>query len=159
MGLGLFMKHSTLERNARYMKIIKVSNKKELDDAYSVRYTVFVDEQKVPPNLEIDEHEDEAAHFVLYDDTDKPIGAGRCRDVEGKIKVERIAVLSEARKKGAGQLIMDAIEDHARKNGYNVLKLNSQTHAEHFYNKLGYETVSDEFMDAGIPHVTMTKHI
>lgn len=135
-----------------------VSNPKELEDAYTVRKIVFVDEQNVPVEEEIDQYEDEAAHFVLYHH-DAPIGAGRFRDVEGYGKVERICVLKEARKLGAGKAMMEEIEAYALGKGFHKLKLNAQTHAIPFYTNLGYEVVSDEFLDAGIPHKTMMKTI
>jgi predicted GNAT family N-acyltransferase len=94
---------------------------------------------------------------VLYDDG-KPIGAGRFRIVDhGLGKIERICVLPQYRGRGAGKLIMEAIERFAKQQGVPKLKLNAQTHAESFYEKLGYKTVSDVFMEAGIPHVTMVK--
>jgi len=73
--------------------------------------------------------------------------------------VERICVLKETRKTGAGSEIMNGIEDYAREKDIHKLKLNAQTHAIPFYAGLGYEVVSEEFMDAGIPHKTMTKHV
>lgn len=135
-----------------------VTNNIEKDDAFTVRKIVFVDEQNVPMEEEIDQYEDSATHIVLYDDGE-PVGAGRFREVDGLGKVERICVLASHRKKGAGNIIMTKIEDLAKERGFKKLKLNAQTHAEPFYNKLGYETVSGIFMDAGIPHVTMTKEI
>ena len=140
------------------LDVIIVQNEKELQDAYHVRNTVFVDEQKVPAEEEIDQHEDEATHFVLYHGTE-PIGAGRYRDVEGYAKVERICVLKAYRAQGVGQKIMEKIEEAATEKGFTKFKLNAQTSAEAFYQKLGYETVSGEFLDAGIPHVTMIKSI
>ncbi|THE09250.1 GNAT family N-acetyltransferase [Bacillus timonensis] len=133
-----------------------VTNNKEQDDAYTIRKVVFVDEQNVPLEEEIDQFEDEATHIVLYDDNE-PVGAGRFRELDGYGKVERICVLASHRKKGAGNLIMEKIEDIAKERGISKLKLNAQTHAENFYKKLGYETVSGIFLDAGIPHVTMIK--
>jgi predicted GNAT family N-acyltransferase len=139
--------------------IIKiVENQKELEDAYSVRKTVFVEEQAVPLEEEIDAYENEAEHFVMYDEG-SPIGAGRFRFVNGYGKVERICVLEKARKTGAGKAIMNAIENHAHKKDIHKLKLNAQTHAIPFYAGLGYEVVSEEFMDAGIPHKTMVKEV
>jgi predicted GNAT family N-acyltransferase len=135
-----------------------VENQKELEDAFSIRTTVFIDEQNVPPEEELDSLEDEATHFVLYQDG-SPIEAGRFRFVDSYGKVERICVLKTARKTGAGKRIMNGIEDYALKNDIHQLKLNSQTHAIPFYAGLGYEVVSEEFMDAGIPHKTMVKHI
>ncbi|TXC90706.1 GNAT family N-acetyltransferase [Metabacillus litoralis] len=139
------------------MEIKQVTTNEQLEDAYFVRKTVFVDEQQVPLEEEIDQHEDEATHVVLYDDN-QPSGAGRVRIVEGYGKIERICVMKSARKKGVGKVIVTKLEELATKQGVKKLKLNAQTHAIPFYNKLGYEVVSEEFMDAGIPHVTMVKH-
>lgn len=135
-----------------------VANNKELDDAYTIRKVVFVDEQNVPLEEEIDQFEDEATHVVLYDNNE-PVGAGRFRVLDGYGKVERICVLASHRKKGAGNVIMHKMEDIAKEHGISKLKLNAQTQAENFYKKLGYETVSGLFMDAGIPHVTMIKEL
>ncbi|MDN3015045.1 GNAT family N-acetyltransferase [Paenibacillus sp. BSR1-1] len=140
------------------MKVKVVQNQKELEDAYSVRKIVFVEEQNVPLEEEIDQYENEATHFVMYQN-DSPIGAGRFRIVDGFGKVERICVMKDARKTGAGKAIMNKIEDHASENGLHKLKLNAQTHAIPFYAGLGYEVVSEEFLDAGIPHKTMVKEI
>lgn len=140
------------------MNVKVVENKKELEDAFSVRRTVFIDEQNVPAEEEIDQYEDEAVHFVTYLEG-SPIAAGRFRVVDGYGKVERICVLKEARKTGSGKAIMKEIEAYAYKQGLHKLKLNAQTHAIPFYAGLGYEAVSEEFLDAGIPHKTMIKNI
>lgn len=140
------------------MTVTIVSDKNQLEDAFSVRKKVFVEEQMVPLEEEIDQFEDTATHFVLYKEG-KPAGAGRFRVVDGYGKVERICVLKEARKSGAGKEIMKQIEKFATDKGLEKLKLNAQTHAIPFYEGLGYEVVSDEFLDAGIPHKTMIKKI
>lgn len=140
------------------MTVRIIENQQELEDAFSVRRTVFIDEQNVPAEEEIDQHEDAATHFVLYHEGG-PIGAGRFREVDGVGKVERICVVKEARKTGAGKTIMKAVENFARDNGIHKLKLNAQTHAIPFYADLGYRIVSEEFLDAGIPHKTMVKEI
>ena len=140
------------------MKIKLVGTEKEMTDAFSVRKAVFVGEPKVPEAEEIDHLEKESAHFILYADG-QPAGAGRFRIVENLGKVERICVLQSQRGTGAGTAIMTSIEQYAKTQGITVLKLNAQTHAIPFYNKLGYEVVSDEFLDAGIPHKTMNKKI
>lgn len=132
---------------------------KELEDAYFVRKTVFVKEQHVPVEEEIDEFEQNSTHFVLYDDNKKPIGAGHYRSFDEYGKVERICILSTNRKGGAGKAVMNKIEEYALNNGTPALKLNAQTHAIPFYSKLGYEVISEEFLDAGIPHKTMIKKL
>lgn len=138
------------------MHIKVVQNESQLNDAFFVRKQVFVDEQHVPAEEEYDAYESSAQHVVLYDE-DVPIGAGRFRITDGIGKMERICVLSSHRQKGAGKLIMEALEAVAKEQSLPKLKLHAQTHAESFYHKLGYETVSDVFMEADIPHVVMVK--
>lgn len=126
-------------------------------DALAVRQEVFIREQGVPPALELDEHDQTALHFVAYAGR-RPIGAARLRPYDSDTgKVERVAVLADWRGKGVGRLLMAVVEREAAARGFVRLRLNAQTHAEPFYRKLGYETVSAVFEEAGIPHVTMVK--
>ncbi|WP_282034838.1 GNAT family N-acetyltransferase [Metabacillus indicus] len=141
------------------MNVRIVKSDEELQDAYDVRTKVFVEEQQVPEEEEIDQFEREASHVVLYDG-DQPVGAGRFRILNGVGKMERICVLPEYRSKGAGKMIMEKLEEIAAAKDMQTLKLNAQTHAEAFYERLGYCTITKEtFLDAGIPHVTMVKEI
>ena len=130
----------------------------EKDDAFYVRKIVFIDEQQVPEELELDEHDKTAIHFVGYEEK-RLVAAARLRFVDGYGKLERICVLKEHRGKHYGKILMEAMEKTIREHGVDKAKLNAQTHAESFYSKQGYETVSDIFMDAGIPHVTMVKKL
>jgi predicted GNAT family N-acyltransferase len=138
------------------MNLKVVATEEELNDAFSIRKEVFVKEQNVPEELEIDEFEDHAIHFALYQNN-RPVGAGRFRELNGYGKVERICVAQNVRGSGAGKVIMLGIEEYAREKKISTLKLNAQTSAIPFYEKLGYAIVSEEFMDAGIPHKTMKK--
>ncbi|MFA9557262.1 GNAT family N-acetyltransferase [Evansella sp. AB-rgal1] len=140
------------------MDAVIVTTKEQLEDAYTVRRTVFIEEQGVPEEIEIDSHEKDSIHFVVYDG-DLAVGAGRLRFVDGYGKAERVCVMKEYRKKGVGYLLMKKMEEKALGEGKHELKLNAQTHAEAFYNRIGYETVSDLFYDAGIPHVAMKKEL
>jgi predicted GNAT family N-acyltransferase len=141
------------------VEIIVVQNEAELKQAYAVRNSVFVDEQNVDPDIEIDEHEDEAIHFVGFKNNE-PIAASRLRFVDGYGKLERICVLKDFRGRLFGTKIISNMEQTIKENGYDKAKLNAQTHAEAFYHSLGYRTMSEEaFLDAGIPHVTMIKDL
>ncbi|MFD1735364.1 GNAT family N-acetyltransferase [Bacillus salitolerans] len=141
------------------MKIVVVNNDEQFKDALTVRREVFIEEQQVPEEEEIDQFEDICTHVVVYDG-DKPVAAGRLREYDHNVgKMERICVLSSYRGQNLGVLVMNKLEELSKERGYSTLKLNAQTHAEGFYSKIGYETISDIFMDAGIPHVTMVKHI
>ncbi len=139
-------------------KVEIVTDDSQLKDAFSIRSKVFIEEQNVPEEEEIDQYESESVHFVIYDG-DAAIGAGRIRFVEDYAKVERVCVLKEYRGTGAGKVLMENMEEQVLKRNVNKFVLYSQTHAEKFYKKLGYETYSDIFMDAGIPHVAMKKQI
>ncbi|WP_087973555.1 GNAT family N-acetyltransferase [Oceanobacillus rekensis] len=135
-----------------------VNTREELEHAYKIRMNVFVEEQNVPSDEELDEHDASAIHFITYDDV-LPIAASRLRFVDEYGKLERICVLKDYRGKSYGKQIIHEMEKVIAAKGYNKAKLNAQTHAEDFYKKLGYQTVSGEFLDAGIPHITMIKEL
>lgn len=126
-------------------------------DALAIRYQVFVNEQKVPVTLEVDELETSSLHLVLYE-KDQPIATARIYKLnEDTYKVQRVAVLPEHRKHGVGTKLMKAVEEKAKLNQTKQLTLGSQNSAIPFYKKLGYTISSEEFMDAGIPHHSMEK--
>ena len=130
-----------------------------VEDGFTVRRDVFIREQGVDEAEEMDGRDDEATHFVAYDDGD-PVGTARVRTPEpGVGKVERVAVLADYRQSGVGRSIMDRVEEWARGRGLETLKLHAQTRVEAFYEKLGYETTSDVFQEAGIDHVAMVKDL
>ncbi|MFF2752275.1 GNAT family N-acetyltransferase [Psychrobacillus sp. NPDC058041] len=136
-----------------------VETDKEYQDAVSIRRKVFVEEQDVPLHLELDEYDPEAIHFVAYDE-EIPFGAGRIRTAEPLVgKIERVCILPEYRGKKLGNLIMQCMEDYAQQNGYQKLKLNSQSYAIPFYEKRSYSITSPEFLEAGIPHRAMEKRL
>jgi len=135
------------------------TSQRERENAFSVRRKVFVEEQGVPLNLELDELDKTADHFVVYS-ADNPIGAGRIREVTvGVGKVERVCVLPDYRGQHLGNLIMNKLEMHALNKGLHKILLNAQAYAVPFYEKLGYIITSPEFMDSDIPHRAMEKII
>lgn len=139
------------------MTVVQADTENRYEDALSVRFDVFVDEQGVPETLEVDEHESESRHFVAYDEADDPVGAARLREYESGVgKVERVAVLADRRGEGWGDALMDAVEDAARK-CYDGLYLHAQLPAAGFYDRRGYEREGEAFEEAGIEHVAMRK--
>jgi len=136
----------------------RVESKEQLDEAYRIRMEVFVNEQGVSPDVEIDEHEEDAIH-VLVKYNGVPAGAGRIRVVEGMAKLERICVLAQFRKHGIGAAVMEELEEVAREAELPKAKLHAQTQAAGFYERLGYKADSDEFMEEGIPHIRMIKKL
>lgn len=141
------------------LMIKKVETDQEYQDVLFVRETVFIHEQGVSREEEIDEYEHTAHYFIAYNDNQEPIATARFRNVEGSAKVERVAVLKSARGLGIGKQLMQYLEQEAHKQGYHHFKLGAQTHAIPFYESLGYHTYGEEFLDAGIPHFNMEKHL
>ncbi len=139
------------------VKVVKT--KEELELAFAIRKKVFVMEQGVPLHLELDEYDAISTHFIVLDQ-DKTIAAARLREIDSKVgKVERVCVLKEYRGKKLGVLIMQKVEEYAIKQGWKKLKLNAQSYAVPFYEKLGFKVTSPEFLDANIPHRAMEKII
>jgi len=127
--------------------------------ALAVRREVFVEEQGVAEDIEMDGREDEAVHFVAEDDGD-PVGAARLREVEAGVgKVERVAVVADRREEGVGRDVMELLETTAADRGLDRLVMHAQTRVESFYERLGYERTSDVFEEAGIDHVEMAKEL
>ena len=122
----------------------------------SVRRSVFIEEQNVPEELEWDEFDETSHHIIALDNNDKPIGTGRIK-ADGQIG--RMAVLKNWRNKGIGKLILDELLKLASQSNHNEIYLQAQLTAIKFYEKAGFTVNSDEFMDAGIPHKTMTRRI
>lgn len=141
--------------------VARARSDSERADALAVRERVFVEEQDVPVDRERDGRDGEAVHLVAYDG-DRAVGAARLRDYgesEGVRvgKLERVAVLPERRGEGLGTRLTREAERVAREEGFGRLRLDAQTHATGFYERLDYETVGEEFLDAGIPHRSMVK--
>lgn len=132
-----------------------------LDAAFEIRREVFVDEQDVDEDIEYDGRDEDSIHFVVTDSkTDTPVGTARLRVTDGGVgKPERVAVRKSYRGEGLGQRLMDHIESEAREQGCRRTLLHAQTHVIEFYRNLGYEVTSDEFEEAGIPHVEMEKQL
>ena len=126
------------------------------EELFSIRYPVFVVEQDVPEELERDAMDPLCTHFLATDESGEAIGTARV-DREGHIG--RVAVLESWRGRGVGTLLMEAAVQCCVKMGLAEALLNSQTSALEFYLKLGFETRGEEFMEAGIPHVTMFKSL
>jgi predicted GNAT family N-acyltransferase len=121
--------------------------------AAPIRHTVFVDEQKVPAELEIDALDPRCVHAIAYADDGRVLGTGRLLP-DGHIG--RMAVLREARKLGVGSALLTALMGEARRRGHRQAALSAQVHAIPFYRRHGYAVVSGEYLDCGIPHVDMT---
>ena len=118
----------------------------------TIRTTVFVGEQNVPVELELDGLDWQCLHVVAVSATGEVVGTGRLLP-DGHIG--RMAVLQPWRGRGVGRALLLELLAAAGDGGIERVELNAQTHAVGFYARFGFKVVSGEFMDAGIPHCTM----
>lgn len=124
--------------------------------AYRVREAVFVDEQAVAPEIERDAADEAADHFVGYAGG-AAVAAGRLVVTGERGILGRLAVLPATRRHGVGAALVNAIEQRARERGLAAVELHAQTHARAFYEALGYRAYGEEYVEAGIEHVSMRK--
>jgi predicted GNAT family N-acyltransferase len=127
--------------------------------AMRIRFTVFVDEQNVPPELEPDEYDTDALHLLAVDSASgEAIGTARIVDKgNGIAKIGRVAILKAWRGQGMGDLLMRATLDAVRASGHTTAMLDAQTYVIPFYEKLGFVAEGPVFDDAGIPHRRMSR--
>jgi predicted GNAT family N-acyltransferase len=119
-----------------------------------IREIVFIAEQSVPAELEWDAEDADAVHFLALEG-DYPIGTARLLP-DGHIG--RVSVLKDWRGMNVGVTLIQTVLAEAEKRGLTQQMLSAQVHATAFYEKLGFAIVSDEYLDAGIPHVDMVRH-
>jgi ElaA protein len=139
------------------MRVTKATTTNERAACIALRREVFIDEQHVPEELELDGDDDACVHFLVVDDDAVAVGTARMRLIGDKAKAQRVAVRRSVRGRGVGVAIMQALEDEARRLGAHKVTLSSQVHALGFYERLGYVAHGDVYDDAGIPHRDMTK--
>jgi len=139
------------------IKIKTVNPGGDYSEAMQVRYAVFVEEQGVPHENEVDEYDKTAYHVVMTDNAnnDKPIACGRLYFLDDIAKLGRVAVISEYRRKGFAIEICKELIYLAKSHGAKKVVLHSQTYVVPLYEKLGFKCVGDEFSEENIPHFKM----
>lgn len=129
--------------------------------ALEIRMTVFVVEQHVPAEEEVDAI-DEIAHHVLAFDGEVAVATGRLFTAPEDAtlgKIGRMAVLKSHRGSGAGSAIMHALLVEAERRSYRAVALSAQLHAIPFYERHGFAAYGGVYDDAGIPHRMMKKSL
>lgn len=132
-----------------------------IGECVKIRTEVFVIEQGVPPELEVDGFDEEDApcdHYLITDGCDG-VGTFRCIFEGDAVHVGRLCVKKSRRGEGIGRAALEFIEKEYASRGYAKITLGAQCAAIPFYEKCGFAAVSDVFFDAGIPHRTMEKKI
>ncbi|STX30028.1 GNAT family acetyltransferase [Legionella beliardensis] len=136
--------------------IKKVSATEDFQKCLAIRKKVFVEGQQVPLAEELDGKDDASDHYLLIVNDDIAVGVARVRYLDRIAKVERVAILDEYQGQGLGKQLMEAILIELKQNKkINAIKLSSQCYAIPFYEKLGFSTCSEAYLDAGILHKDM----
>jgi len=137
---------------------MKIVVTEDLAACHALRRTVFIEEQNVPEELEIDDLDEIAIHLLAFLD-DRPVGTARLF-VKGEVgKIGRVCVLPEARGTGLGAALIRAACQQLKDRGCITAQLGSQTQALPFYEKLGFAASGPIYDDAGIPHRDMMKRL
>ena len=136
------------------VKLVETEN--DMEAAVGIRFRVFVDEQAVPPEIELDEYDAVATHAIALLDG-AAVGTGRVIIEDGSARIGRMAVDQSHRRAGVGGLLLRFLEDEAREQGAAEFVLHAQEYVKAFYASHGYEEHGETFMEAGILHVEMRK--
>lgn len=130
--------------------------------ASRIRFAVFVDEQGVPAEIELDEHDPVCVHALAIRNGNEVAGTGRLLPAmpeEGRrtSHVGRMAVVKDARGHGVGGAILERLVAAARERGDEVVALSAQVHALGFYRRHGFEPHGEVYLEAGIEHRAMRR--
>ncbi len=136
---------------------VKVGSWEQLgQDALRVRTEVFVHEQRIPAEMELDKADHDALHAVAYNRLGQPLATGRLlQHAPGVGRIGRMAVNRGLRGSRLGQRVLQALMDSARARGDREVTLHAQRSAEGFYTRAGYAVRGDPFDEVGIAHVEM----
>ena len=126
-----------------------------LSQLKNIREKVFIQEQKVTPQLEWDGMDEKAIHFLVFNDN-AAIGCARAIVIKDHMQLGRMAVLKEYRDQGIGSALIEKAMTTAKLNQLSAIYISAQCHAIDFYKKFGFEVTSDIYLDAEIPHRDMT---
>jgi len=140
------------------VELFDIHDPERMAAARAVRFAVFVDEQHVPAEEEIDEHDctDGDARHALIRVGAQTVATGRYYRVEGATaQVGRMAVLAEYRGRRLGRRLLDALVDDARRRGFSRVALNAQDHAVAFYAKAGFTPFGETLVECDILHQPM----
>ena len=135
----------------------RVQDPREIAEAIALRSAVFVEEQGVPVDEDVDGRDDEALHLVAVDADGAVVGTCRLLIDGPTLKLGRMAVAAPARRQGIGLRLLELTDAQAASAGVERIVLGAQVSAVPLYEQAGYRTRSGVFLDAGIEHVWMEK--
>ncbi len=144
------------------VEFFSVADARRLRAALALRERVFVVEQGVPPQEEVDAYDgpDSPAVHALLRDGARYVGAARFYALDAKtVRIGRMAVDAALRGRGSGRHLLQALGEEARRRGYERAQLHAQMHARGFYLRAGYVDDGEPLWDAGILHQPMTARL
>jgi YbgC/YbaW family acyl-CoA thioester hydrolase len=141
------------------MACVKVGSWAELGaQAQAIRQAVFVEEQKIPAEMEWDSADESCVHAVAYNRLGRALATGRLLEhVPGVAKIGRMAVISALRGSRVGREVLEALMQAGRERGDREVLLHAQLSAEGFYARAGFQRRGPVFDEAGIAHVEMVR--
>lgn len=131
-----------------------VENEVMLEKMYEIRRKVFIEEQGVEPGHEIDCKDEKARHLLGFCDGEVA-GCARLRTVDGMLKIERLAVIKEYRRRGVASAILKFISEIPLEDDEKRVFMNAQYHLKDYYAKFGFVAEGEPFLEAGIKHIAM----
>ncbi|HKV56295.1 MAG TPA: GNAT family N-acetyltransferase [Candidatus Binataceae bacterium] len=140
---------------AAQLTVVEVTERSQMEQAWTIRRAVFIEEQHVPEAIEMDADDAVAFHALALDGT-TPVGCGRMVVHGDHVKIGRMAVLRARRGEGIGRQVLEFLMERARQRGFHRAVLHAQLTAEGFYLKQGYHPEGDVFEEAGIAHRQMS---
>lgn len=132
----------------------RAENEHDMQQVLQIRQRVFVAEQGVPAELEQDDDDALALHWLAWEG-EKPVATARMLMSESRAKIGRVAVLPQARGNGVGRLLMQTLHQKAREEHLEQIYLDAQLQVIPFYESLGYQVEGEVFEDCGILHRRM----
>jgi len=136
------------------VQVKRVFSRKQLGQAFSIRFRVFVREQGVPVEIEMDRDDKRALHFLALK-AGKAVGTARLVLRHRSAKIGRMAVLKSYRGKGVGTKLLKRAIVMAKRHGAQKIYLHAQVPVIAFYEALAFRCVGPMFAEAGIPHRKM----
>ncbi len=127
-------------------------------DALDLRRAVFVEEQGVPPEMEVDDEDKEAIHLVATIG-ERVVATLRITSMGNADRIGRVAVRREFRGKRIASRLVERANRLIAENGRREIMLHAQIQTVDFYRRLGYCEEGEVEMDAGIPHIWMRKRL
>ncbi len=136
------------------VRVRRITLQKEITKAFAIRMRVFVKEQGVPAEIELDADDQRATH-LLASVGPRAVGTARVVEQPGSAKIGRMAVLKTYRGRGVGKKLLQRAIEAAKKRGVRKIYLHAQVPVIEFYESMGFRCVGPVFNEAGIPHRKM----